>query len=810
MTFAEVAVDAPVEHGRTFSYAVPQGLKILPGQLVRVPFGPRTLQGVVFSLGPEPQVAETRDLLGPVFQDPVLSETALALARWTSGSYICSLFEAASPMLPPGGRVRPRTYYEPDPDLPDADTLRLTPLQARVLKYLADRGRVAEGRILRALGEATRASLHSLVNRGLLLRSYGSATPTVRPIVVSYVRLAPGRGAGVTEEMPSFSKAPRQAALLEHMVHEDAPLTLAAASKQYGASAVNALVSKGWLVKESVAVDRDPLAGKPFPQDTPVEMTRQQLRAASAVQQAIADPTVAPRSFLLNGVTGSGKTEIYLDATARCLAAGKRAIVLVPEIALTHQTIERFAARFPGQVAVLHSGLTAGQRFDQWWKIARGRYGIVIGSRSAVFAPQPDLGLVVIDEEHEWTYKQSDASPRYHARDVAAKLAKLTGAVLLAGSASPDVGSYYRATRGRSRLLSLPARVGPASGNRGPRLPAVQVVDMRRELREGNRLVFSRPLVSRLAETLDSGAQAILFLNRRGYASQLQCRNCGSALKCRRCDVALTYHKNRSRLMCHYCGDRRRPPPKCPECLSFRLSYYGLGTQTVVDEVAKQFPGVGVLRLDRDAGSGRDPGGAILAKFRAREAQVLVGTQMIAKGLHFPSVTLVGVVLADLGLNVPDYQAGERTFQVLCQVAGRAGRGLAGGKVVIQTFQPDNYAIRAAAAQDYGRFFSQEFAYRAEQGNPPLARLIRLLFSHTNRAASEEEALRMSEFLRRERDGWGYSDVEVIGPTPGHPARVRGRFRWQVVLRGPRPRALLDTITVPHGWVVDVDPVGLA
>ena len=812
MVFAEVAVDAPVEHGRTFTYSVPPGLDLRPGHLVRVPFGPRRMQGVVFDLAQESQVAETRDVLSVVFEDEVLDDTGLDLARWVSDYYMCSRFEAAAAMLPPGGRTRPRTYYALRDD-EEADTARLTGLQTRLLDYLSARGRTSEGRLARALGEAARASVRSLVRRGLVDRTYGSLDPSVRTKLRKYVALAPefvSRGHELVSQLKA--RGPRQAALLERLLREKEPLPLAVVNKEFGTSAVTTLIKKGLVVKKEIQVDRDPLAGRVFPLALPLELTDAQLTSASAVRETMDDPSSAPRHFLLKGVTGSGKTEVYLDATEHCLAIGKRAIVMVPEIALTHQTIERFAARFPGNVAVLHSGLTPGQRFDQWWRIRRGEYGVVIGSRSAAFAPQPDLGLIVVDEEHEWTYKQHDTVPRYHARDVARKLAGLTGAVVVSGSASPDVGSYHAATKGRSRLLTLPQRVGTTitGMSNGAGLASVDVVDMRRELREGNRLIFSRDLMRKLEAALDAGDQAILFLNRRGSATHLQCRNCGLALKCRRCDVGLTFHRNPSRLVCHYCGERRRPPPKCPQCKSFRLSYYGIGTQTVVDEVTKHFPKAEVLRWDRDSTTGRGADEEILERFRTRQAQVLVGTQVIAKGLHFPAVTLVGVVMADLGLNAPDYQAGERTFQILCQVAGRAGRGWAAGDVVVQTYQPDNYAIKAAATQDYDRFYPQEIAFRREQNNPPLTRLIRLLYSHTNRAVTEGEATRWAELLRLERDGWGFSDVELIGPTPAHPPRLRGRYRWQLILRGANPRMLLDKLTVPHGWTIDVDPVGPA
>ena len=814
-TFAEVAVDAPAGHGRTFTYSIPPSLNVKAGQPVTVPFGPRQLQGLVFSLGPVPQFPDTRDVLSVPGGGPTLSQVQLALARWISGYYLCSLFEAAAPMLPPGGRLRLKAYLTPAPNVDGPVRVGLSPEQTRVLQYVGTERRVAEERVLEAMGPRARTAIGRLVESGYLVRTMARSGAAVSPKYLQYARLAPATFRLPIGELSALSRrAPRQAALVERLKEVESGITLTEARKEYGHGAVRAMLAKGWIVKEAVPVSRDPLAGRHFPPAPPVTLTALQRKAAAAVREALDKPSASHRRLLVQGVTGSGKTEIYLHAVRRCLQIGKRAIVMVPEIALTEQTIERFATRFPGEVAVLHSRLSPGERFDQWWKIRRGEYAVVVGSRSAVFAPQPDLGLIVIDEEHEWTYKQHDASPRYHARDVARRLAELSGAVLVLGSATPDLGSYHSTQTGRSHVLSLPKRVTPDRRPLGPPtgagLAAAEVVDMRSELRAGNREMFSRALHRAMGECLGSGSQALLFLNRRGTSSFMQCRSCGFGLRCRRCDVGMTYHRQANRLLCHYCGDKRIPPPKCPRCHALRMSYYGLGTQAVVDEVRARFPEANVLRWDRDAARRPDEYRGLLERFRSGEAQVLVGTQMIAKGLHFPSVTLVGVVMADVGLYVPDFRAGERAFQLLCQVAGRAGRGPREGRVIFQTYQPENYAIRAAAAQDYSRFYREEMAHRREQGNPPFSRLIRLLYNHANRARCEAEALRLAGLLRQEAESSGHSEIEVLGPTPGHPSRLRGRYRWQLILRGAEPRSLLDKVPVPQSWAVDVDPVGTA
>jgi primosomal protein N' (replication factor Y) len=480
---------------------------------------------------------------------------------------------------------------------------------------------------------------------------------------------------------------------------------------------------------------------------------------------------------------------------------GKRAIVLVPEIALTPQTIARFAARFPGRVAVLHSKLSAGEQFDEWWRISEGAFDVVIGSRGAIFAPQPDLGLIVIDEEHEWTYKQHDHSPRYHARSVAIKLAELTGAVVILGSATPEVSSYYRGQRGHYRLLELPERI--ATGEK-----KVEILDLRQELRAGNRSIFSRSLTEGIKQALAAREQVILFLNRRGSATFVQCRDCGYVLRCKRCDVSLTYHSTKEDLVCHRCNYRREMPHVCPQCRGKRIKFLGTGTQKVEDELGRAFPEARLLRWDRDVTGGKHSHEEILDKFLAHEADILIGTQMIAKGLDLPLVTLVGVINADISLFLPDFRAGERTFQVLSQVAGRAGRGTLAGKVIIQSYTPEHYTISCAAKQDYLSFYKQEIAIRRQYQNPPFSRLARLLYVHPNNAFCQREAQRMHHVLKEELDSWGM-DISLIGPSPAFVPRVRGRFRWQVILRGDEPVRLLAEVPIPHGWVVDIDPVSL-
>jgi primosomal protein N' (replication factor Y) len=478
--------------------------------------------------------------------------------------------------------------------------------------------------------------------------------------------------------------------------------------------------------------------------------------------------------------------------------------VLVPEIAMTPQIIERFVSRFPGRVAVLHSQLSLGEQFDEWWRIRQGEFDVVIGPRSALFAPQPDLGLIILDEEHEWTYKQADASPRYHTREAARKLAELSGATLVLGSATPDVESYFRSQNGTYRLLELNERI--TTGIVSP-MPDVEIVDLRDELKAGNLSLFSRSLHSAIETALKNREQIILFLNRRGGATFVECRHCGYVIRCQRCEVPLSYHFTEESLICHQCNYHTAVPRACPRCRSHKIKYLGVGTEKLEQETATVFPQARILRWDSDSVQGQQHQ-VIFDEFKKGEADILIGTQMVAKGLDLPGVTLVGVISADVALNLPDFRAGERTFQLLSQVAGRAGRGVAGGKVIIQTYSPEHYAVRAAAAHDYRAFYQKEIAYRGELRYPPFSRLARLVFTHTNDQYCREEAERMRKGLLAEIESRGLAGYSLIGPAPAFIHRLRGRFRWQLILRAGDPAILLKDVRFPTGWILDIDPVG--
>jgi primosomal protein N' (replication factor Y) len=811
--YAEVSVNSPVAQRRTFSYAIPLGLSIDVGQAVWVPFGDKLLQGIVLELSHYPAVEETREIAGVIEPRPLLYPSQVLLARWISAHYLSPLFDAVALMLPPGFERKVVTFICSPPTLPEHDVTSLTPRQKDVLELVWRQGKVGLREMERKLGaRQARLITSQLIAQGLVVKSYELERVKVKPKKVSYLCLAV-KASEARQEAASLrgKRATRQAALLDFLAQQSQPVPLAQARHRVNCdkAVADALVSKGLVSIESVEVKREPISYEGITLSYPLPLTTAQKSAFKSIQSSLM-PAVKghnpPTVFLLHGVTGSGKTEIYIQALDEAVRLGKRGIVLVPEIALTPQTIERFASRFPHKVAVLHSKLSLGEQFDEWQRIRGGEFDVVIGSRSAIFAPQPDLGLIVIDEEHEWTYKQHDKSPRYHARDVAIKLAELTGAVVIMGSATPDVETFYHAEIGDYCLLELSERV---TSGEGSLLPQVEVVDLRQELKAGNRSLFSRSLSRATAKAVTNGEQVILFLNRRGAATFIQCRSCGFVLRCKRCEVALTYHLAEDVLVCHQCNYRTSVPQICPQCLSRRIKFLGIGTQKLEQETSFTFPQARLLRWDSDVTRGKYSHEEILGKFRAHEADILIGTQMIAKGLDLPLVTLVGVINADTGLNLPDFRAGERTFQLLSQVAGRAGRSTLGGQVIIQTYSPEHYAIKAAAKHDYSLFYNQEITYRRQLHNPPFSQMASLVYSHTNEALCQREAERMERLLIEERDSRGIADLSLIGPAPAFIHKLRGRYRWQIILRGSELFTFLLQIPIPQGWVVDIDLVGL-
>ena len=809
MNYAEVAVNSPVAQRRSFSYSIPPELNINIGQAVWVPFGSRTLQGIVVKLSDYPSFEATKEINGVITSVPLLSSVQIELALWLNQHYLAPLFDSIALMLPPGFERRLVTFLELL-SIPADSQFSLE--QRQLLHLLEDRNKVSLKEVEKELGKKKTASVvQQLLRHGIVAKSYQLEEVRIKPKLVVNLKLQLDRSLVEPEIIRlKAAKANKEASVLELLLNRTGPVPLPELRKSVISSkaTIESLKSHGMVTVVDVAVRRDPLAHLEIAPMMPPKLTSSQEVAWQKIQSCMVarqrDKT--PEVFLLHGVTGSGKTEIYLRALTEIVARGRRGICLVPEIALTPQTIERFASRFRNRVAVIHSGLSLGEQFDEWHRIKEGDCDVVIGPRSALFAPQPDLGLIVIDEEHEWTYKQSDKSPRYHTRDVAIKLAELNDAVVILGSATPDVETYYKAQRGDYQLIELKERITPY----GPApLPEVDVVDMREELKSGNRSLFSRPLIKEMNESLARNEQVILFLNRRGTATFIQCRKCGFVFHCSRCDATLTYHSATKKMVCHHCNNSTAVPAGCPQCLSQDLMFLGIGTQRIEEEVRHFFPNARALRWDSDMTSKRRANEEILTKIRAHEVDIIIGTQMVAKGLDLPQVTLAGVISADTSLNLPDFRAEERTFQLLCQVAGRAGRGFMPGRVIIQTYSPEHYAIRAASRHDYSAFYVRELEYRREFGYPPFNRLASLAFSHVNGAACFREVDRMGSLLKVEKDRRGLADIRLIGPMPAFVPRLRGRYRWQLVLCGANLDDFLADIAFPRGWVVDIDPVGM-
>ncbi len=835
--FVEIAVNVPRVRG-VFHYHEPAELEMTlqPGHFVLVPFGRQTVQGVVLERVDSPAVANTRPVKELLDPRPVLTGRQIELARYLSKYSLTPLAVCIEIFLPPGLSQLSETVYTLADSAPREIPEDLDRTSRRLWQILARRGPLRTTQLERSLPHQNwKAAAQALARNNLLHTRTELPANRLRPKVVRTVQLAcpPDEARLSMPELgrPGSQPLTRRQKMLEFLLQEAGPVEV---SWVYAASGGNLADLRYLADRDLVALGesevwRDPLEGIQPTGGEPVYLTQEQILVWEQVREAMwkAEPGNAPPPFLLHGVTGSGKTEIYLQAVEETLARGRQAIVLVPEISLTPQTVRRFLGRFPGRVGLIHSRLSQGERYDTWRRARSGLLSVIIGPRSALFTPLPDPGLLIVDESHDESYYQPEA-PSFHARELAVAYARICGAACLLGTATPDVTSYFRAQRGRWTLISLPQRIlghrkhiqaqaarfgiqsrfRPLEGEAETiDLPPVEMVDMRAELQSGNRSIFSRALQAGLKNTLEQGVQAILFLNRLGSATYIFCRDCGFTLRCPRCEIPLTYHASTQNLLCHHCGYQRGLPARCPNCKSERIRQYGTGTEKVEEEVQKAFPQVRTLRWDRSTTRTKGAHEAILSQFANHRADVLIGTQMLAKGLDLPLVTLVGVVLADVGLALPDYRAPERVFQVLTQVAGRAGRGPLGGKVILQTFNPEHYALRAAARHDFNAFYSQELLYRRHLGYPPFTRLVRLEIRHRDAGTAERQA----RDLARKITGWMDSSpqrVELVGPVPCFFARLGGMYRWQIILRGKNPVAFLSERDL--GEVrVEVDPPSL-
>ncbi len=829
--FVQIAVNVPSVAG-VFDYAIPGDLaeSIGLGQLVIVPFSKQTVQGVILRFIDRPSIADTKEILEIVDPDPVLTSTQIALAEWMAKTTLSPLAAIINLMLPVGLGQQADILYgirdsgfghremgtNHDSRFPNND---VSSIKSRLLNLFNERGPLRGRQIDTHFRNVDwRKSAEWMVRRGFLEKKSVLPPPRVHSKYIRVAQLAvplEEAKAALTDLGQTEATQKRRSSALRYLMGEldEVNVSWVYAESGCNLSDLQLLAERGLIVLRENEIWRDPLEkveSRRLESSVIPNLTPEQTQAWEKIRAAFTSQSTR-LPFLLHGVTGSGKTELYIRAAEEAVRRGRQAIILVPEIALTPQTVRRFLARFPGQVGLIHSKLAEGERYDTWRRARAGLLKVVIGPRSALFAPLPNIGLIAVDECHDGSYYQSEP-PFYHAVEVAKRYARLTGAVCILGSATPSIVQRWDGDAGDSIRLDLPNRIASAQETEPHQhldLPPVTVIDMREELKAGNRGIFSRDLLQALGDTLNRGEQAILFLNRRGTATYVFCRDCGYALKCPQCDTPLTFHiDEKERLTCHYCGYTRQKPRKCPECGSTQIREYGLGSERVETEVGNLFPGARVLRWDWETTRQKDAHEIILSHFASHRADVLVGTQMLAKGLDLPLVTLVGVVLADVGLNLPDPFSSERVFQVLTQVAGRAGRSTRGGKVVLQTFQPEHPVIQAASRHDYAGFYQKELKGRRVLGYPPFGRLVRLEYRHRENERAEAEAKRTAGRLKSRIEAQGRTQTTPVGPVPCFFAKLRGEYRWQIVLRGPNPVEVLQDQRF-DGWRVEVDPISL-
>ncbi|MEK4441113.1 primosomal protein N' [Niallia sp. FSL K6-0077] len=764
MTVAKVIVDVPAKQtDRPFDYLIPEELEdvIQPGMRVIVPFGPRKVQGFVESIEETSSFKSLKKIIEPMDLVPVLNKELLSLADWLSHSTLCYKISAFQAMLPPALKAK----YE-----------------RKVKKVSGEEEKMAEGvaALFTKTGEVVWEEALKNVSLSSLQKEVKKGT-----IEVSYEVQSRGKKKKVKHIYPLLNReellhyedslnknAKKQKELLVYFSEHPDPIEQKQLLTKLSISTavIKGLVEKGLLAEMEKEVYRDPYQEREFERTFALPLTDDQAKVVAPIHQAVEQNQ--HEVFLLYGVTGSGKTEVYLQSIDKVLAKGEEAIVLVPEIALTPQMVNRFKGRFGDQVAVLHSGLSVGEKYDEWRKIQRNEVKVVVGARSAIFAPFTNLGLIIIDEEHEMTYKQEE-NPRYHAKDVAIERGKKHGCPIILGSATPSLESFARAQKGVYTLLSLPNRMN------NQELPKVEIIDMREELRSGNRSMFSEVLLEKLKDRLEKKEQTVLFLNKRGHSSFVMCRDCGYVVKCPNCDISLTYHRFQNQMKCHYCGYETYTPTTCPECSSEHIRYFGTGTQKVEEELTKILPEARVIRMDVDTTSRKGAHEKLLQKFQEGEADILLGTQMIAKGLDFPRITLVGVLSADTMLHLPDFRSSEKTFQLLTQVSGRAGRHELQGEVIFQTYTPEHYSIELASEQDYDRFYETEMMIRRQHAYPPYYFLTMITISHEELMKVVGVAEKITQIIRNRLS----PQTVILGPVASPIARIKNKYRYQCLIK---------------------------
>lgn len=768
---------------KLFDYKVPAHLydKIPLGTRVIVPFGRgnRRLEAYVLNNADEPinRDIKLKSVLAVIDEKPVLSEQELRLVLWMKNQYLCKYIEAIHCLMPAGMIKKERKLII----LLNTDWEKLISINQRKLRNILTVLVELGGKVYLDLltqhvdYKEINDAIKTLLEKNIIDIKYEfDSRVSIKTEQYAYMSV---EDKDWDKTMDLLKNARKQKLCLEILKqHDKRSVRELLDMAGTGRSTLNSLQKKGYIKFVDVEVKRDPFADKNFAAFPKLAPNKEQKTAIDKIGNCIENNING--AYLIHGITGSGKTEVYLQLIEKTIKKGKQGIVLVPEISLTPQTVARFMGRFGERIAVLHSGLSDGERYDEWRRIKNNEIDIVIGARSAIFAPLKNLGIIIVDEEHEHTYK-SEQPPRYHVIDVADYRRQSEGAVLVLGSATPSIESYYKALNGRLELISLTKRVVNAS------LPEVKIVNMAKQLEMGNRGVFSYELIDAMDKNLKEGKQTILFLNRRGHSNFMSCKACGYVEKCKHCDIAMTFHKAGSMLKCHYCGQIKKMPTVCPNCNSDNIECIGTGTQKVEDLVKSHFPMARVKRMDMDTTSRKGSHERILENFRKQEIDILVGTQMISKGLDFPNVTLVGIVLADLILNLPDFRAAERTFQLITQVAGRSGRGLEEGRVILQTYEPNHYSIVFSENHDYKKFIKDELAIRKEFCYPPFSNLILINFAGKDEKGVEDIAGSIAGHIKYILNSQGYKTFDniVLGPNPSIINKVKDSYRYQLLLK---------------------------
>ncbi|WP_217585655.1 primosomal protein N' [Lentibacillus saliphilus] len=763
MTVVKVIVDVPANAiNQTFDYSVPEHLQdvVKPGMRVIVPFGPRKISGFIVKVTNESEFDNLKPIQEVLDLTPVLTTELISLGKWLAEQTLSLYITVFQAMLP---QVFKATYNKELVKLTDSH------LPPSIASVFAERSVIPFEEI-----EQTQLSYRDIqkcIQEGYLYVNYVVKSRVTKKYKTIVKPLKPSH---LLEEagLDLAASARKQRDVLNHFIQNPEPIEQKVLIEQLKTtiSPLKALVDKGLITIYRQEVYRNPVNDDQYSRTFPLILTDEQRKAIEPIQTDIAEHKHAVH--LVHGVTGSGKTEIYLQAIQDVVDNGKEAIVLVPEISLTPQMVKRFKGRFGKNVAVLHSALSVGEKYDEWRRIHQKEVQVVVGARSAVFAPFERLGIIIIDEEHETTYKQEE-QPRYHARDVAIYRGQYHQCPVILGSATPSLESYARAQKERYKLAVLKKRTNEQS------MPQVTTVDMRQELHAGNRTMFSRMLLDNIHSRLDKNEQIVLLLNRRGYSTFVMCRDCGHVNECPHCDIALTFHKHTNRLKCHYCGYEEAVPVTCPSCDSDMIRYFGTGTQKVEEELVKLLPEARIIRMDVDTTRRKGAHERLLERFARKEADILLGTQMIAKGLDFENVTLVGVLTADAMLNLPDFRASEKTFQLLTQVSGRAGRHELPGEVIIQTYTPEHYSIELASTYQFEAFYNREMAIRKTFQYPPFVFLALLTVSHPDQIKVIQTTQQIVALLAK----YTREETVILGPTPSPITRIKNRFRYQCMIK---------------------------